>query len=151
MKDRFMNGLVAGTIGGTVSLITDLFIIDILHFGTLRFSDFASILILGNKPQSFWEYAFGLIGHIGFAAVQGVIFAYLIVAISHKYIIVKGIVFGLSVWFLSYIITFLFKVSQLTNISLNSAIADYFSSAVFGAILGYSFYKLEGRNIINMK
>lgn len=151
MKDRFMNGLVAGTIGGTVSLITDLFMIDILGFGTLRFSDFASILILGNKPQSFWEYVFGIIGHLGFAAVQGVIFAYLIVEISHRYIIVKGIVFGLSIWFISYTTTFLFKVPQLTNISLYSAIVDYFSSAIYGATLGYSFYKLEGRNTINMK
>jgi len=145
MNDRFMNGLIAGAAGGLASIIVDTFFVDILHFGTLRFADFAGILILGSKPASIGEFIFAKIGHLGFAAVQGVIFAYLIIALSNRYIIAKGIVYGLGVWFISYVTTFLFKVPQLTDISLNSAIVDYLSSAVYGATLAYSFGMLEQR------
>ena len=55
MKDRFMNGLIAGTIAGISALLIDLFFIDVLKFGELRFWDFSSILLFGSKPQTFWQ------------------------------------------------------------------------------------------------
>ena len=146
MKDRFMNGLIAGGIAGIFALLIDLFFIDILKFGELKFWDFSSILLFGHKPQSFWQTTFGIIGHIGFAAMGGVIFVYLIRLISSKYIYIKGVFFGLTIWFAAYTTTYMLKVPHLKDISFETSVADYFSSVIYGLTLTYVVIKLTCKN-----
>lgn len=145
MKDRFMNGLIAGIIAGIFALIIDLFFVDVLKFGKLRFWDFSSILLFGNKPQSFWQTLLGILGHIGFSGIGGVIYAYLIRLITSKYLYIKGIVFGLSIWFSAYTTTYMLKVPYLKDISFETSVADYISSLFYGLILTYVLVKLVNK------
>lgn len=145
MNDRFMNGLLAGTIGGIAAGASDILLVDILKLGSLRFADFAAILLLGTKPDTFVEYVFGKIGHVGFSAGLGVIFAYLVQLISSNYLYIKGVFFGLATWFFVYAVTLLFRVPGLTSISINSAVVDYVGSAIYGLVLAYALQRLEKR------
>ena len=85
---------------------------------------------------------FGTIGHIGFSAMGGVIFVYLIRLISSHYLYIKGIFFGLAIWFFAYTTTYMLKVPHLQNISFETSVADYFSSSVYGFVLTYVLLKL---------
>lgn len=139
MEDRFMNGLISGIIAGILALLVDLFFIDILKFGNLRFWDFSSILLFGHKPQSFWQTLFGIFGHIGFAAMGGVIFVFLIRLISSKYLYIKGIFFGLAIWFVAYSTTYMLKVPHLRNISFETSLTFHFLPKFLGKLHSQTF------------
>lgn len=143
MKDRFMNGLVAGIVAGFAQIIVSAFLILILHFGNLGFSDFAGIMIYGRKPKELSEYLFAILVHLGYAGSVGIAFSFLLQHISKRYLWVKGIYFGLGIWFFSYAITLLFKVPGLMGISFESAASNLIGACAYGFTLAWAINKLK--------
>lgn len=135
MGDKYANGLVSGLIGGVAAAATNLLLILVFKFGEVMFSDFAGVLVFGHLPKSFGENALAYLAYLGFAGILGVIFAYLIPILSFKYFLLKGIQFGIGVWFASYAITLLFKVPELSTISLESAVTNFLASFVYGLLM----------------
>lgn len=142
-----MNGFVAGLIGDAPAVLINRLFVDLLKVATLRYADFAAILILGRKPHSLWEGIFAQLGQILFSALLGVSFAYLIPRLSTRYYYFKGAVFGAGVWFLSNTVTVLFKVPGLTRNSLASALVGYSAAIAYGITLAYAFRRLENRRL----
>lgn len=81
-----------------------------------------------------------------FAGTLGVIFAYLISVLSDKYLLFKGLHFGIGVWFASYAVTLLFKVPELMDISLKSAVTNFLASFVYGLVIAVVLRWLRARN-----
>lgn len=148
MKDRFVNGLVAGIVAGFVQIAVSAFLYFILHFGHLKLGDFAGIMIFGRKPANLMEYQMAFIAHLGYAGSVGIIFSLLLRYISRKYLWVKGLYFGLAMWFFVYTITLLFKVPGLTENTLESAMNNAITSGVYGLALAWAINKLENREAL---
>lgn len=142
LKDRFTRGCLIGLIGGISTTLLG-YLFSLLKFGTLRFSDFAAILVYGRRAHSLLELLFATVVHWGFSAVAGVIFIYLLKAIGRKNLILKGWVFGVSIWFISYITTELFKIQEFATISFKSAVANFLVSSLYGIVITTVYSYLE--------
>lgn len=134
-KDRYSLGLISGLCGGLTSMIVNLILILLFKFGSLRFLDFAGVFILGRLPHGVGETILAQIAFLGFATTLGVIFTHL-VSLSRPYLLLKAIHFGMGTWFFSYAFTLLFKVPELANVSLSSALTNLLASAAYGLAMG---------------
>ncbi len=112
MKDKTIYGFLFGIIAGLLMNIINLFSYFILHFADLRYLDFMSIIVWGNKPLNFWESTLAFFLHLGFTGFLGILFLF------------------------AYSVTLLYKVPQLTNISVNTIVSNLISAGVFGFVLG---------------
>lgn len=145
MNDRFMNGLISGSLAGIVSSFLNLFIINILHFGTLRYIDFAGILIYGRRPQGLAEDLFAFVGMVSFNSLLGIILSFLIPHISSKYFYIKAVTFGIMSWYSIYALSFLYQLPLLKRISLESSITNFTSAATWGIVYATSILWLKRR------
>ena len=76
MRDRFINGIIAGVVG---SLGKDS--LDLLSYGlfrTTRYLDFAGVFIYGNKPTFWWDSILAFLVEIIFACNLTILFIYLL-------------------------------------------------------------------------
>lgn len=148
MKDRFMNGVVAGILAGVVSALTDYLVVNGLRIGSVRFVDFAGVFIYGERPHGLHEVIFAQIGALLFHGLLGAIFSYLLVHITSKYYLIKSILYGLLIWFAIYAIVTLFRVPFLVNTPFNAAVKDTVIAGLFGLVLGIVYRWLKNRDKI---
>lgn len=134
MNDRFIRGLIAGAAGGAAAVAVNLFLINIVRFGQLRFYDISGVMIFGREPERFAEKVFAEIGHLGLSATVGIILAYVFPRMKSRYLWIKGLFFGCAVWYAVYAVMVLYKVPEVKGASLPSAIANLVSSGVFGLV-----------------
>jgi hypothetical protein len=144
LTDRFTGGFIAGLIGGISTTITG-YPLYLLKISTLRFADFAAILIYGHKPYNLVETLFAILINWGFAAAGGIIFVYLIKAISSKNLIFKGWFLGVSIWFLAFIISTLFKVPGLVEVTFKNAFINFLISSIYGMVMAVAYCWLKDR------
>ncbi|MFW5972274.1 MAG: hypothetical protein ACOCRL_02180 [Bacillota bacterium] len=142
MKDRFTAGFIAGSLAGIISSSVN-FLLMLFNFGTLRYIDFAGILIYGRKPLNFQEDLFAYIGFIIFSGLLAELFVYLIKFTGNSYYWFKSALFGTGSWFFIYAVSLLFKMPFLRRISFNSSINNFISSLVYGLLIGYIVLKIE--------
>ena len=143
MNDRFMDGFLAGLIAGIISNLWSYFSFHILKFTQLRYVDFASVAIYGKLIRQTPELILAQIFQLGFSAFWGVIFAYLSTRISKSYYVFKGTFYGLTLWGAIYCIIALFRIPELAYVTLQTAISNYTSAAIYGGVLAFVFRKLE--------
>ena len=145
MKDCFTNGFIAGLLGGIVMSILDL-VLFFLGVVEILYLDWASVLIFGYRFATLLEAAIGQLGQLFFSAAVGVLFAYLLSLTSSRYYLFKGWVYGLVVWFGSYSIIQLFKVTPLTPVNPDTVISNIVTASVYGLVLAESLRRLSNRN-----
>ena len=144
MRDRFTNGFIAGFLGGVVMSILNLISYS-LGIAQILYLDWDSVMIFGYRYATPLEAVIGQIGQLFFSAVVGVIFAYLLSVISSRYYLFKGLIFGLLVWFGSYAITLLYKVTPLIPIKPDTVMSNIVTSSVYGLVLAESLRRLSNR------
>ena len=142
LSDRFTKGFSAGLIGGVSTTILG-YLFFLLKFGTMRFADFAAIMIYGRKAKGILELLFAILIHWGFSGAGGVLFVYLLKIITPENLFLKGWFFGVSIWFFVYIVTELFKIPEMATISLNSAVANFLVSSLYGIVMAKAYLFLE--------
>lgn len=143
MKDRYMNGFIAGLCGGVAATAINLLFIELLHFGSLRYGDFAGIIVFGHRPKAVLELAIAYFSYFGYASTLGIVFAYFIPYLSPHYYYFKSLHYGAAIWFISYAVTMLFKVPDLIKISDSTATVNLLASVVYGLVLAWLLRKLE--------
>ena len=136
MKDRFTRGFLSGIIAGIPTAIFAL-LGNLFKWTTIRWVDFAAILIYGRKSINLIEYIFSVMAVFFICAMLGVIIAYIIPRISSTNYLLKCFAFGELFWFFAFVVTFLFRVPGLTMIPGKSAISNFIMSAIWGLSLGY--------------
>jgi signal transduction histidine kinase len=107
---------------------------DFLGLANLRYLDFASIFIYGHLPQNKLEELFALFITIAWFGFLGIVFTYIT---RREHLILRGLVFGIGIWFSAYAVTLLFDVPELANIPLGTAFTNFIGSAIFGSVLGF--------------
>lgn len=140
-----MNGFIAGIAGGVISSLWGYISANILKITTLRYVDFAIILVYGKKNEDFVAIVFAQIIQLLFSATAGIIFAYLLPCFKEKYYFFKSMYFGGLIWFFVYAVTLLFKVPNLTIIPFKDALSNYFAAILYGLMLGITYQWLRRR------
>ena len=148
MKDRFVKGFISGIIAWVPTFIFN-YGAFYLKLSTLRWSDFAGIMLYGKKPHGLPENLFALLGVIFFLGLLGVVYAYLIPKLLSEYYVFKSWVYGVTLWFVFYSVTLLFKVNYLKLIPLKTAICNFIGASIWGITLGLAFFFLN--NILKEK
>ncbi len=143
MKDKLTNGFIQGLIAGIVSSIADLIMVNWLKFGDIRFLDYAGTHIYGFKPETFGEQIFAQLVQFIFTGLLGIIFVYLIDKVKQRNILFKGLIYGITVWFLIFNITILFKLEPLDQISFVCALENFIASLIFGAVIAIAYAVLS--------
>lgn len=142
LSDRFTKGFLAGIIGGVSTTILGYLFFQ-LKFGTLRFADFAAIMVYGREAEGVLEVLFAILIHWGFSGAAGAFFVYLLKKIRTENLIFKGWIFGVGIWFFVYIVTELFKIPELDTISLSSSVSNLLASSFYGIVMVYAYLYLE--------
>lgn len=143
LKDKFTLGFIAGVIAFILPFIWNQLSKFIFGFSDLTFADFASVLIYGKFPKSIPEYIFAVLVEIFWNGLLGVVFAFLLKQIGSRNLLFKGWCYAFTVWFFSYVITYLFQVPELAEITLNTVISNAIGATLHGIILGYIFNYLD--------
>lgn len=140
MNDRFTYGFFSGVIAGIILNILNL-ISYYLNIATLRYLDFMAIIIFGNKPMNAFDSILSFIVLLGFNGMIGVIYVYLVPLIGTQNHMFKGLLFGLTVFLITYSITFLFKVEGLIIIPPYTVASNVFGSSIYGLVLAKLYKK----------
>lgn len=143
MTDRFTRGLVAGIIAGVFSNVWA-FLAGAMNFTTLRYADWAGIIIFGRTPPfTAGELVFATAAQIMFVGGLGILFAYLLPFFTERYYFLKGWIFSVMTWFLIYAVTSLFKVEGIVGLPLKTVLSNFVDASILGLVLAYSLLALH--------
>lgn len=135
LKDRFTFGFYSGVVAGLIMNALNLISYYVLNIATLRYIDFMAIIIYGNKPMNTFDSILALTIHLGFTGMCGVLYVYIVPLIRTQNHMFKGILFGLTIFLLTYSITFLFKVNDLIIIPPYTVASNVITASIYGLVL----------------
>ena len=148
MKDRFVNGLLTGVIAGIVINLLS-FAAYYLHWSTMRYLDWAGIMIFGRKPVTLSEELFAQLVQLAFSAFIGVVFAYLYFEVTSRYYLLKGVFFGVILWFFMYAAGIALKLPHLTVIPFKTSFSNFVGATVFGLVAAETLRRLDSTSVSN--
>ena len=144
MKDRFTRGFLSGVIAAIPALAFAIIALS-LKWTTLRWANFAAILIYGRKSISLGEEVFSTFAVFFFCGLLGVIFVFIIPNISSTNYLLKSWVFGVAIWFFAFVVTLLYKVPGLLIIPNKTAVSNFIEATIWGLSLGYCLKWFDSR------
>lgn len=144
MKDRFTRGFLSGVIAG-VPTLAFAFIASSFKWTTLRWSNFAAILIYGQKSTNPSEEIFASLGVFFFCGILGIVCAFIIPKISSTNYLLKSWVFSLAVWFFIFAATVFYKIPGLLIIPYKTAVSNFVEATIWGFTLGYCLKWFDSR------
>ncbi len=103
-----------------------------------RFADFVGIMLFGSKPNGLGEIIIATAGHFMLGGFLGIIFSYLLLLISEKYLIIKGITYGIIAFLFLFSLGVIFKITDLEFNPLRTIITKSIGSAFYGFVLAYT-------------
>jgi ABC-type branched-subunit amino acid transport system permease subunit len=142
MKDKFMNGFIAGVLANIPVAIFD-FLATRLNLDKLDFTNYVSILAFGEPKPDLWESIFACIVQFMFAGVMGVIFNYFIKEVTEKYYYIKSFIYGAIVWFVIYAVDIFFKIEDKAKIDFKTSVSHYTLSVIWGIAAAWVLKWLE--------
>lgn len=131
-----MIGFIAGTIAGFVADSANFILTKVMKVGRIGYEDFASVLVFGQTPATIGQSIFAHIVQLFFSAILGVLFVYWIKRVTEKFLLFKGITFGLFVWFFAFSVSQLYKLQCLYKFDLGTVIVNYIAAIIYGVTLG---------------
>lgn len=142
INDRLTRGVIAGIAGGIVMSVID-YIFYALGIVEVLYLDWAAVLIYGYRFNTTMEAVIAQFGQFLFSGIMGIIFAYLLPLVTSVNYLFKGMLFGLIVWFGSYALTLLFKVTPLIPIHADTVLSNIVTAIIYGLVLAQSLHWLE--------
>ena len=147
MEDRLTRGYIAGLIGGIITNAFSLFA-GFMGWTTIRTADLIAVVVYAHTPPfTFEELAFALLGHIYISGALGVGFAYLVPQIANSNLGLKGIVFSIVIWYITYSTATLFTLPGTIPTPFNTAVTDGISAILFGLSLAVALQALTPKEL----
>lgn len=143
MKDRFVDGLIAGVVAAIVAGGFNLVLNSIFDVRAKHFIDFAEVMLFGHKAHNWTEFGVAFVGYAIFSGIIGIVYGYSLPAFSHRYHLLKGVFVSLAIWFLVFSLVQLAKHPHFTGNSLYTTIMNFASAAVFGLVLDLVYFRLR--------
>ena len=146
MKDRISSGFTAGIAAGIAMNIIDWagFLLG-LHKEQLL--HWAAVAIFGHLPANIFETVFAQVGQLFFAGILGIVFSSLLLKLTSGNYLAKGWFFGIAAWFGLYAFSIALKLPFLDTHTLNTAVAHFVSSSVYGLTLAFVLNLLDKRQV----
>ena len=145
MEDRFIRGSIAGFIAGSVMSIISFILTGLLKFGEDFLFDYAGEMLYGAAPSTPVEVPIAIFAHIVWTTFLGILFAYLTLIIGSSYILFKGWLFSLSLWFFLYAAGIMFEVPLLKYNTASTVASHLITATIFGLLLAVILQKLDNR------
>lgn len=142
--DRFILGLISGLIAGLGMTMVNYVFIYTTSAHT-RYADFVGIMLFGSVPNSISEIIIATVAHIFLGGILGVVFSYLLILISSRNLIIKGIIFGTLVFLMLFSLGVIFKIPGLEKTTSITVISKGLGSMFYGLILAYSLLFIRSR------
>lgn len=134
--DPLIKGGFADAVAGIVMELINLPIYYLEHL-KIRPIDFAYMVVTHQKAQSFMEVIVGLINHLFFDSISGIILSYILISTNYRYPIIKGISLGLGTNIILLALGSFFSIKPVINISpTNILLLDISAALSFGLTLG---------------
>ncbi len=146
MRDRLMNGFIAGIIGGIAGVIGGV-LSKALGISEMTAVEFTALLLFGREIKMTGEYVWAIIAGIMFTAVFGIVFAYLILLVGSKYLFIKGAIYGFVSWYLWYSMILMTFTEQVDVVTLSTSISNAVNAMIFGLVLSVVYNYLHNTNI----
>lgn len=147
-RDRLLRGFWAGLVGGIVMNLYSVVLLA-LNWTEMPFYKWAAIIILGKaNVGGTMAVILGTAGHLIFTALLGIGFSYLIPHLKNRYLLFKGWVYAVGVWFVIYGFSTLYKVQGTIPILPKTAIANFFGAGIYGLVTAYVIGRLEAKAIV---
>lgn len=144
MHDRFLRGFVSGVIGGIIMNLASL-VFYLSRLTNLPFWEWAAIIVLGKQPANTYDLILTLASHLFFTGILGIIFAYLLLLFNPAFLLFKGVVYALTIWFFIYGLTLLFKVKGTVPINYSTALCNITGAILYGLTLSTLLLFFERR------
>ena len=136
-SDPLIKGGFAGAVAGIVMELVNLPIYYMEHL-KIRPIDFAYMVVTHQEATNFMEIMAGLINHLLFASISGIILSYILISTNYRYPIIKGISLGLGTNIILLALGSFFNIEPVINISpTNILLLDLSAALPFGLTLGF--------------
>lgn len=143
MKDRILAGITAGLIGGVAQLLGNLFSFYVLHFTKRLLFEWMAVILYGHFARNLSEKLFAQFVWFLWAAVLGVVLAYVFPFITSRRYLLRGSAFGFATYLLIYAITMLFKLPGLDKTAMQTSMSTFVGSQIFGLVAAYVLFRLD--------
>ena len=135
-RDHYTVGFITGTVAGMAADLSNFLLTNVFHFGKIGYDDFAAVLVFGKVPFSLGQSIVGHFVQLFFSSLVGALFAFWIQRVSARFLLFKGITFGLFVWFFAFSIAQIYKLQYLSRFDLGTVITNNVAAIIYGAVLG---------------
>lgn len=146
-NDRSVAGAIAGLVAAFVQEMSA-YVLKYLGFSNKSFIDYASVLVLFHRANSFMEHVVAWLGHFSVGIILGILFAQIFMITSSKYLFLKGIFYGFVLWFVLLGLGTVFRLPEFTAIPWNVAIGTFIGSIVWSLSVAYTLRILEKTTLI---
>lgn len=144
--ERARNGFVAGAIAGVIMSVLDVVLLG-LGFVEIPYYDWGASLVLGFRARTLAQIAVGQIAHVLFAGGLGVVFAYILRAVSSANYLCKGWLYGVFVWFSVHVIVNLLAFEPLRPIGVSTGLSDFVTASVYGLVLAETLRRMSPERV----
>lgn len=142
VNDRMTRGIIAGAVGAVVQNVY-IFAAQMTGFTRTNYEDYSEMLFFSKLQPGFFPTFFGLIGHLIWDVLLGIIFVYGIKYTSSRFYILKGIVYGAFIWWVVNVIYRLFRIPIFSNLPYREQGVYLIGALLFGLVLAYTLKVLD--------
>ncbi len=136
MEDRLVTGGIAGLVGAAVQN-TYSFVVKGLNLAEYTYSDFATTVLTNSVYSDPAGLLAGFISYLAVGVILGVLFAYLIASTSSDYLYIKGLLYGLVMWFILTGFGTIFSLETFIGIPPISALLILVGGLLFGVVTAH--------------
>ncbi|HEX3043182.1 MAG TPA: hypothetical protein VHY08_00390 [Bacillota bacterium] len=141
-KDRLVAGSFTGIIAAIVQAIYGI-TVKSLGLTDRAFIDFTKMFIMYRNFPGVLADIMGFIGHLGFGAIWGILFAYLIQYTSSRYYYYKAFGYGVFLWLSLAILGTAFDIPLFKEIPPKALLSTLIGALIFAFINAYTLKKIE--------
>lgn len=144
MKDRLVAGALAGAVA---ALVQDAYGLTVKALGITDriFTDFAAVMIMFKPEKGALGFLVGLIAHVIVGIIFGIVFAYIILKTSSNYFLLKGLCYGLILWFLLLGLGTMWRLPLFTVVPPKPALVIFVGALLYGLVTAYILKLLDQR------
>ncbi len=141
-SDRLVAGGLAGAVAAFVQYVSCT-IAKATGITDRTFKDFAAVIVTFKDYPGILGFIVGFIAHLIVGVMLGIIFVYIIMLTSNRYLYIKGLGYGAVCWFLLSGLGTIFKLPMLKDIPPFAALSTLMGSLIYGAVIAYTLKLLE--------
>jgi len=134
MKDRVLAGFISGILAAVGADILN-WVFYYLNFADRQFLDWAAVIFLGHLATNVLEVVIMQIAQIVWDGLMGIIFIMIIPTIKSHGIVLKGIIYAISLLFIFRATSVLFDLPYLKSLTMGTFLSNALCSIVWGVLI----------------